>query len=390
MTGSFLAEVRAREYPGPKEGIFFNAASYGLLPRRAAQAAAEMTLSRNRPGGIDEGELGPSLWRCRKAVARLLEVDADDVTLAPNTSYGVNLGAALVAAGEPGTVVVSDGEFAANVYPWLALRDRGFEVDIVPADPRGRPDEPRLMERIARPDVRAFALSAVQFATGHRADLEAFGRLCRDQGVLFVIDAIQALGATPLHPLECHADLVTSGGQKWLCSPWGSGFTWIAPEHRHRFDPPMVSWLAMEASRDFEDMLSYRWAFLDDGRKFELASLGIQDYVALAHSVELFVEMGVGAVREHIAAVHAPLLEWMASHDDVELVTPADPERRAGILAFTPPELQASAEALRDAGVIFAVREGAIRLSPHFYNTVEEMETVVGVLDEARTETLAR
>lgn len=378
-----LDDVRTAEYPDIGDGIFFNAASYGLLPRRAAAAASDLTRRRNRPGGFREEELGEALRRCRTALGLLLAVDPGSVTLAPNTSYGVNLGAELAATREPGTIVLSEGEFPANVYPWRALRDRGFSVEVVPADERGRPDPDRLLERLEGADVRAFALSTVQFATGYMADLEMFGRVCRERDVLFVVDAIQALGTVPVRPSEAGIDLLASGGQKWLCSPWGSGLVWIDPRHRAAFDPPMVSWLSMEGALDFTGGLGYEGEYLDDGRKFELATLGVQDYLALAHSVELFLEVGVERIRSHIFQVQRPLLDWIEGRDDVRLVTPADPARRAGIVSFSPPDPHGVAASLTERGVSLAVREGAIRLSPHFYNTVDEMEETVEMLDRA-------
>jgi selenocysteine lyase/cysteine desulfurase len=381
--GDPLASLREVEYPDRAEGIFFNAAGYGLLPARATRAASDMTLRRNRPGGLREEELGESLRRCRTAVARLLDVDPSEVTLAPNTSYGVNLGAALAAAGPPGTVVLPEGEFPANVYPWFALRRRGFEVEVVPADEAGLPDPVRLRDRLCRDDVRVLALSAVQFASGYRADLAAFGGLCRERGILFVVDAIQALGAVPLHPAEVGIDVLASGGQKWLCSPWGSGLVWVDRRHHDVFDPPMVSWLSMEAALDFTDVLGYEWGFLDDGRKFELASLAVQDQLGLAHSAELFLEVGIDAIRRHILRVHEPLLEWVGDRREATLVTPADPAHRGGIVSFRVPRVEAVADELRRRGVSLAVREGGIRLSPHLYNTVEEMKAVVEMLDRA-------
>lgn len=382
MTSLDLAEVRATEYPDLDSGIFFNAASHGLLPLRSALAAADLTVRRNRPGGFEEGELGRALVWCKAEVARLLDVERDEVTLAPNTSFGMNLGAALAAAGEPGTIVLPDGEFPANVYPWMALEERGFELCRVGTDALGRPDPERILERLEREDVRVLALSAVQFATGYLADLEAFGRVCRKKDILFVVDAIQGLGVVPLHPADLDIDLLASGGQKWLCSPWGSGFVWMESRHREAFDPPMPSWLSFEASLHFGDVTDYRWAFVDDGRKFEPATLGLQDYLGLGRSVELLLEIGPERVREHVHRVHQPLLEWIDRTEVARLVTPRDPARRAGIISFQIPEMERTARLLRNRGVHFAVREGVIRFAPHFYNTVAEMETVVGMLEE--------
>lgn len=371
--------VRRREYPDPDPGIFLNAASWGLVPRSAAAEAADLTLRRNRSGGFREEELGRALRRCREAVAALLRVEPEEIVLAPNTSFGVNLAAALVAAGPPGVVVTSHGEFPANVLPWRALEPRGFTVDLVPTRD-GYPDEEALLERLDAPGVRALALSAVQFVTGYRADLARFGRACRERGVLFCVDAIQALGAVPLHPGELDVDVLASGGQKWLCAPWGSGFAWVRRGLLERVTPPMVSWLGLKDATRFDDLLHYRMDFLPDGRRFELATLGIQDYLGLARSLELFLEMGVEAVRDHIRHVQAPLLEWVAEAPGVRLVSPRDPERRAGIVSFVPPDAEDVARRLAEADVVFALREGCVRFAPHFYNTVDEMEEVVAIL----------
>lgn len=378
-----VTEAAAAEYAVQRRGIFLDAASFGLVPARTVRAAGDLTTRRNRVGGFSEEELGRALRRCRTAVAGLLDVEPSEVALAPNTSYGINLGAALAAATRPpGTIVVSRGEFPANVYPWMALRDRGFTVDVVPDAEPGLPDVDRLVERVHEDDVRVLALSAVQYASGYMADIAAFGDVCRQRNVLFVVDAIQALGAVPLHPASMGVDLLASGGQKWLCGPWGSGFVWMDPLHLEAFDPPMVSWLAMKDALEFQKVRDYRWDLVEDGRRFELATLGIQDHLGLAHSLELFLEMGPARVREHIHRLHRPVLDWVAGQEHARLVTPEDPARRAGILSFTLPEVEAVATALREAGVHFAVREGMIRLAPHFYNSLQEMEEVVSVLEE--------
>lgn len=378
-----LTAIREREYPDPPPGIFLNTASWGLLPRSSADAVADLTHRRTRVHGFDESELGGMQRRCRRALASLLQVDEEEIALVPNTSYGVNLGAALVGAGEPGTVVLSQGEFPANVLPWKALEDHGFRVETVPADAAGRPREDALLERLEAPGVRALAVSAVQFATGYRMDLARLGEACRDRGVLFVVDAIQALGVVPLHPAELHVDLLASGGQKWLCAPWGSGFAWIPRRHHARFEPPMVSWLSMEGALELDGASNERRRWLPDARKYELGTNGVQDYLGLGLSTEVLLECSVPAVREHVLDLHAPVLAWLRSRDDAELVTPEAEERRGGILTFAPPRLEDSCRALEEGGVAFARRGGGIRLAPHLYNTREEMERVVEILDGA-------
>ncbi len=359
-----MARVRNREYADRDRTIFLNAASWGLVPRSAADEAAELTLRRNRAGGFRDEDFGPIQRRCRDAAARLIGVTPAEIALSPNTSFGVNLAAALVGSGPPGTILTSQGEFPANVLPWKPLEARGFRVELVETDGRGWPDEEALLARLGREDVRALALSAVQYVSGYRADLEALGASCGANGVLFCVDAIQALGAVPLDAARCGVDVLSCGGQKWLCSPWGSGFTYVRHDLQNRFDPPMVGWLSMKGGTRFEEGLSYGMTWLEDARKFELATLALQDYLGMARSIELFLEMGPASVEEHIRDVQAPLLAWVAARPDARARTPLDPARRAGIFTVEVGDVEAAATALRDADVIASVREGGASARP--------------------------
>lgn len=376
-----IARVRAREYARPSEGVFFNCASWGLVPDSSAQESAELTLRRNRTHGFEERELGAAQRRCRSALAELIGASTNEIALVPNTTFGMSLAAALAGSGPPGDVVVSAGEFPANVLPWKSLERLGFRIVVVPCGSDAWPDESALLAAVARQGVRALSVSMVQFASGYRADLARLGAACKAHDVLFCVDAIQGLGAAPFRVHDVHADIVSAGGQKWLCAPWGSGFAWIREELLGRFDPPIPSWLALQGSPEVLDTREYRQEWRGNARKFEPATLGVQDYLGLARSVEILLEMGVESIRDHIFRVQEPLIEWALARSDVRLWTPSEPAKRAGIISFFPGDTSAVAAALRRERVVFSVRDGAIRFAPHFYNTVEEMEQVVEILE---------
>jgi selenocysteine lyase/cysteine desulfurase len=377
-----FADLRAREYPGPDARIFLDSASYGLLPLRTIRAVNALVERRNRGDGFDPRDWGRILWRGRQAAADLLGCDVSGIALAPNTSYGVNLAARWVGTLPPGRVVMPDGEFPANVFPWMELERQGFVIDRIPSGAEGRVDEARLLEAAAGPDVRAVAVSAVQFHTGHRVDLEALGDLCSARGIAFAVDGIQALGLDPLDPVTLGIDLLSTGGQKWLCSPWGSGFVYLSERVRRDLRPPLPSWLAFQSTQRMESLLTYDPAFLDDVRRYELHTLGLQDVLGLAESLELLNELGVGRIREYLHGLHEPVLDWIRDTDGAIAVTPEDPEGRAGILAFrVAAGMRELAEAMRAAGLLISVREGAIRLAPHFYTAPTDMERVRDVLD---------
>lgn len=378
MTDPVLDAFRRREYPDVPE-VHFDSASYGLLPRVTVDAVTSLTARRNRPGGIPDPEPGAALRRARGAAARLLGADPSEISLVPNTTFGLHIGVALVAAGPPGVVVVSEGEFPANVLPWLALRDRGFEVRVLPLA-GDVPDEAGLMREARSSEVRAVSVSAVQYASGFRVDLERLGRACGEGGTLLVVDAIQALGTVPLAPAELGIDVLATGAQKWLLGPWGAGFAWVAPRHRTRILPPVVSWLSVEGGGAYSTLDGYALDFLDDGRRFEPATLGIQDYLGMAESLEALLELGVDRIRAHQQRVQGRLAAW-ARGRGVKIVGPAAPEARAGILSLALEDAPGAQRALAGAGIRVAVREGWLRFAPHLYVGEAEAERAVAVLD---------
>lgn len=373
--------LRDREFPFAARAPYLNAASVAPLPERARRAIDAYNLRRANPHALRGDDFEPTLARCRAAAAALVGGAEDEIALLPNTSFGVNL-AAMTLPIEPGRrVIVSDREFPANMYPWLMLqRLRGTRVDVVPADARGNPDEARMLEELARGDVGLVALSAVQFTQGWLADGEALGRACRRHGAWFVVDGIQALGQLPLDVGAWSVDVLATGGQKWLCSPFGTGFTYVRRELVERMEPAVVGWTAMAASADLERLLEYRHEWVPGARRFEVATQPWQDYAGMAESLELLAGADPAQVRAHVLGLLDPLAAFLDERG-VEIVSDMRPERRSGIFSFRPDDAEGAYRALHQAGVGCVLREGAVRLSAHLYNQPEDVARVMDVLD---------
>jgi cysteine desulfurase / selenocysteine lyase len=380
-TDPLLDQVRRAEFPRVAGSAYLNAASIGALPERARRAADSYNLRRADPARLTGDDFERGLDRARAAAARLVGARAEEIALLPNTSHGINLAAHCLPL-EPGQrIVVSAREFPANVYPWMgAERTRGARVEIVPAGPHGRPDEDRLFEALDRGDVGIFALSAVQYVTGHAMDLEAYGRFCRERGIWFVVDAIQALGQLPVDVEAARIDLLATGGHKWLCAPFGTGFAYLRGDLVTRLEPRTVGWTAMQGTLDYNHLADYDYRFWDTARRFEVATQPFQDQAALAESMTLLAEVGPDRIRRHLLALLDPLIDWIRDTGGAEMVSDLRPERRSGILSFIPPDADRAFAALAAAGVSCVLREGAIRLSPHLYNTPEEIAVVIEVL----------
>jgi len=282
-------------------------------------------------------------------------------------------------------VLTPDREFPANVYPWMQLaRTRGVVYRRVPTCD-GAVDEDALRRELQDPAVRAVSVSWVAFASGYTVDLEAIGRACRARGAYFVVDAIQGLGPLALDVRAAQIDVLACGAQKWLLSPWGSGFVYVRRDLIAQLEPNVVSWMAVKGSDDFRRLVDYDLTWREDARRFEFITLPFQDFAGMNASLELIHELGPSAIAHHTAALTDIIVLWAAGQHDVELVTPSVPKHRAGIVSLRMPNAGAVSARLKEAGVSHSLREGAIRLSPYFYNTREEIRRTLGVIESALT-----
>jgi selenocysteine lyase/cysteine desulfurase len=146
-------------------------------------------------------------------------------------------------------------------------------------------------------------------------------------------------------------------------------------------EPRIVGWTAMQASADYADCCAYRWDFVDDARRFEVATQPFQDLAGFTASVELLLEVGPERIHSHVLGILDPLAAWLAGRDEATIVSAMEPARRSGIFAFRFGDTEKAYAALHRAGVQCVLREGSIRLSPHLYNTGEEVAAVMDVLE---------
>lgn len=379
-----ISTLRGREFPWAARGdsIYLNNGSTGPLPRRTIEALSDFNERRGAPYLITEEVQFGTLRRSRELCARLINAPLESIALMVNTSYGINLAARALPL-EPGDIVVtSDREFPANVYPWMALEGKGIRLELVPCID-GLPDEEALIKALDRPRVRVLTISWVSFATGYRVDLDRLGAACRERGIWFVVDAIQGLGALTLDVARTPVDILACGAQKWLLSPWGTGFVYVRPGLVTRLEPQAVGWMATKASENFGSLVDYDPTFLPDARRFEVITLPFQDFSGLNASLELLLDVGPAGAAAQVAALSGRIMQWADGRADVTLITPRDPQRRAGIVTLRPRDTQAAAARLTEAGVAFAVREGGIRLSPHFYNTSAEVDSALAAIESA-------
>ncbi len=373
------AALRRDEFPWTAETIYLNNASIGPLPERTRLALDAFNRRRAAPFRLPDRDLFGALAESRRMIADLVAATPEEIALTVNTGFGLGVVARALPLRPGERVLVSDREFPANVYPWLRLRETGVDVELVPTTAAGWPDEARLLARLEDPKVRALAVSLVQFSNGYRIDLAALSAATRRTGAFLVVDAIQAVGQLPVDLRHTPVDVLACGGQKWLLSPWGSGFVYVRRALIPELSPPVTGWMAFEGTDDLTRLTTYNDTLRADARRFELITLPYQDFAGMNASLGLILELGVERIQAHLQRLHQPVLAW-AERTHARVVSPLG-ERGSGILCLVPDDVGEAVRRLKDGRIICSLREGAIRLSPHAYNTVEEMERVVEVLD---------
>jgi cysteine desulfurase/selenocysteine lyase len=378
-----LGELRRTEFPWTQDTIYLNHASVGPLPERTRTALEAFNRKRAAPFQLPDRELMKTMAESRRLAAELIGAAPEEIALTINTGYGLSLAARALPLRSGDIVLASDREFPANVYPWMLLKDIGVELELAPTTAEGWPDEAYLIERLGDPRVRVLAVSLVQFSNGYLIDLARLSAATRASGAYLVVDAIQGVGQVPVDVRETAVDVLACGAQKWLLSPWGSGFVYVRRELVGELRPAITGWMAFEGTDDFTRLTQYSDTLRGDARRFEMITLPYQDFAGMNASLGLLLALGIAHIQKHLERLRGPILAW-AERSGARVVSPGR-ERASGILCVAPANVGEAFRALKAAHIICSMREGAIRLSPHAYNTLDEMDQVVSVLEKSQS-----
>lgn len=372
-----------REFPSRRHGVQFNHAAVAPLPARAAEGLARYAAALTGRAVLDWKEWGRQADLLRGLAARLIGADesvggARSVSVVPNTTSGL----AYVASGldwKPGdSIVTTATEFPANLAPWLDLARLGVEVRRIPTR-----DGAFTAEEVAAacdPKTRLVSLSAVAFHTGFVAPAEAVGAFCRERGILFGLDAIQAVGAMEVDVVRSRADFLSADGHKWMLGSEGCGILFTTPSFRQRLRAPS-GWQNMKRTTPGDFRIGETIDYVSDAVRFEVGALPTPGVYALSASLGLLLEIGIPAVRERVGQVLAVLQEGLPRLGWDPVLFDGPP--RSGILSARPPagvDPRAVVARLERQGIAVTARAGFLRLSPHVGNDLEEAERVLNAL----------
>jgi selenocysteine lyase/cysteine desulfurase len=369
-----------REFELEESSIWLNTAHQGRLPRRAALALAEAVRWKLHPEMLATSERFSEVpSRLRRALAQVLGARDDEIVLANSASYGLHLVANGLDLGPGDEVVVAANDFPSDILPWLLLRDRGVTVCMIePQDEVLTPDE---VEAALTHRTRVVCLTWVHSFSGRVVDLEGVGRACRSRGVWFVVNGSQAVGAMPVDVQALPVDALVSAGFKWLCGPYGTGVCWLRPELFEALRPTKLYWLSALTADDLAapslnlESITPRGT----GRLDVFGTANFFNHVPFTAALELLLELGIDELAGYVDGLVVGLL---AGIDRARYRLVSGEDLRSPLVVVEPLR-EASGEVferLAAAGVHVAHRRGRIRISPHLYNTPDEIDRALELL----------
>jgi selenocysteine lyase/cysteine desulfurase len=358
--------------------VYLNHASAGPLPLSSVSAIGEFLRAH-----AEEGVRGTFPHDCampeyRERIGRFIGVDGERIAIVPNTSAA----ASIVASGfdwETGDeALLCDNEFPANAVPWIALRARGVNVRLLETEhERLTPD---VLRRSLTPRTRLVAVSWVSYADGYRHDLAGLAQVAHEAGALLCVDAMQALGAFPLDASEAGVDAVYAGAAKWLLGLHGVALLYLGERLDAHVQLKNPGWRSVEDMWDFHN---YAQPLSRAAMRFESGTPNLAGTLSLVCAIDLFERSGKERIAQHILALTDRLCDGL-QRLGAQVHSHRGKRVSSGIVTFEFPGRNSIAlgRALEEAGILTTYRAGVIRVSPHGYNTVSEIDALLQTLTE--------
>jgi len=358
--------------------IHLNHAAVGPWPQQTSEVISAFAHENEQHGSMHYLRWLKVEEKLRHNLAALINAPGSEtIALVKNTSEGLSFVAAGLDWQSGDNIVGIQQEFPSNRFPWMALQTQGVEyrqLDLTMVD-----DPESALTALCDENTRLISISAVQYAEGLRIDLAKIGAFCRQQGILFCVDAIQQLGALPFDVQAIQADFVVADGHKWMLSAEGLGLFFIRPDLIETLKLSQYGWHMTEGLGDYSQQ-DFQPA--KSARRFECGSPNMLGIHALNTSVELLMETGLETIGRKVIENSTFLINQLQSIPAIEVLTNSALNRLSGIVTFRSQAFPAEKmlEYLSQQGVFCAARGGGIRLSPHFYTPRSQLEQTIELI----------
>jgi len=367
-----LWEQYRNQFPVTQQLVYLNHAAVAPLCKPAADAMIGLAEDVLRFGALHYDEWLDAYEGVRVAAAHMIGAHRDEIALVKNTSEGIST-VALGLNWRPGDRMVAfEEEFPANIFPWKRLEQRGVKVQWLSIG-----DSLETVDR-ACTGARLLSVSFIQYLSGFRANLQAIGEICQRRNCLFLVDAIQGLGAFPVDVSACHIDALAADGHKWLLGPEGCGILYVRRERQEMIVPVELGWSNMA---NYADYGSRDMALRPDAGRYECGSLNTIGCFGLRAALQFLLEVKIERISAAVQALGDRIAAG-AANKGYEALGNRTLQNGAGIVSIRKPGIESRliVRQLKDRGIQAAPRLGWVRMSPHFYISPQEIDSVIDAL----------
>jgi cysteine desulfurase/selenocysteine lyase len=355
-------------FPVTQSSVYLNHAAISPLSVKVTNAIKEHLEKRSK-GQIEVIEdVVAAKERLKKNIGQLIGCQKEEIAIVTNTSEGLNWLANGFTWNKGDRILLFRDEFPANIYPFMNLMRHGVEIDFVPSE-NGFTDIALIDKKITQ-QTKVLSVSFVKFYNGYRNDLHKISELCHQNDILFSVDGIQGIGALPLDVGKMHIDFISNGGHKWLMGPLGCGFMYVSPRIRKILSPVFAGWLSVKDSWNFFD---YNLDFLEDASRFEIGTSNAIGIIGAAAATDLLCEITPQVIEGYLSSLGDYLIRKMNSVG-LEFTGSENKKHWSGIFAFRGSAAKNLFEYLKENRIYCSLREGAVRFSPHFYNSEADID----------------
>jgi len=371
--------VAPGDFPASQRSAYLNTASVCLVYAGAEKATTAWfsDLAEHGTSQFDEEAETAVFADLHAAAAKLLNSSPSDIAAGSSATELIASIAWAIAPPQGTNIVAVEAVFPSTVYPWMRVaRHTGAEMRWVGGGDAPVTDKD-VIDAIDE-GTSVVALSHVEYRTGYRYDLGRLADAAHANGALLIVDASQSAGAIPIDVPSSGVDALIVGSYKWLCGPFGAAFMYVNPELLTTIEPGLVGF---RSHRNMWDLEAQRIEFADDATRFEYSTMAYGCAIGLATAIDYLLGVGLETIFEWNMNLADRLISGL-DHLGADVISPRSGPERTSIVAarFVGTDVDGLVHALDEAGVVASARMGALRFSPHLYNTTDDIDRALDVL----------
>jgi len=363
--------------------IWLNVASEGPIPLVAKKSLEEAIEWKLSPHLLTIHKFHQVPLQLKTSIAKLLHVEPDDIILGNSATYGLHLLANGLSFKPQDEIVVLQNDFPTDILPWLSLESKGIKIRQLKAFNHVLTVE-EIRQAITQ-KTKLICLPLIHSFSGWKEDIKAIGDLCHSHGIILVVNLSQAIGAFDVDLTQWKVDAVVSAGYKWLLGPYGTGFCWIKKKLREQINYPQNYWISLMDEKSLSHEGEIKLQDVHTARRYDIfGTANFFNYVPWNASIEYLISVGLQNINLHNSVLVDQMIDGLDTKK-YDLISPREKKERTNIVVFSCKEPSKNAklnEVLKSQGIHLALWKEKLRVSPHLYNKVSEIEKLLKVVNQ--------